>query len=171
MEQWLQFLAQQGAEFGAGPAPEVLGFGDAGAGLPAADFVAPLTGLGLIAASGDEAAHFLHNQLTNDVEHLGTDEARLAGYCTPKGRLLATMLIWNRGDAILLQMPRAILPPLQKRLQMFVLRAKVKLADASDQYAILGLAGARAGTLLGRWFDALPAAPYGAVHGTAGTLI
>jgi len=170
MEQWLQFLAQQGARFDAAPAREVLAFDD-GAGLPADDFVAPLAGLGLIAASGDEAAHFLHNQLTNDVEHLGTGEARLAGYCTAKGRLLATMLIWNRGDAIVLELPRTILAPLQKRLQMFVLRAKVKLADIGEQQVILGLAGARAGALLGRWFETLPAAPYGAVHGASGTLI
>src|SRR5579875_3741048 len=90
----------------------------------AAGFVAPLTDLGLIAVAGDDAAGFLHNQLTNDVEHLGTGEARLAGYCTPKGRLLVTFLMWKTGDTIYLQWPRALQAPLQKRLTMFVLRAK-----------------------------------------------
>lgn len=173
MEQWLQFLTQQGALFNAEPAagavPEVLGFGAAD--KAATDFVAPLASLGLIAASGEEAAHFLHSQLTNDVEHLGMADARLAGYCTPKGRLLATLLIWKTEEAILLQLPRQILAPLQKRLQMFVLRAKVKLADVSGQYVILGLAGAKAGAALGRWFDALPPAPYTAAHAAAGTLL
>ena len=134
-------------------------------------FFAPLNHLGLIAASGDEAAHFLHSQLTNDIEHLGTAEARLAGYCTPKGRLLATLLVWRSADAILLQVPRPMLAPLQKRLQMFVLRAKVKLADASEQHVALGLAGAEADAALRNWFPELPAVPYALAQSEAGTLI
>ena len=101
-------------------------------------FLCALTHLGVIAASGDEAEHFLHNQLTNDVEHLGEHEARLVGYCSPKGRLLATMLMWRAGDRILLALPRELLAATLKRLQMFVLRAKVKLTDASDEIALIG---------------------------------
>ena len=174
MNQWLQFLTQQGALFNTDPdaGSDVLGFGAGGAAAPVpTDFVAALTGLGLIAASGDEAAHFLHNQLSNDVEHLGAGDARLAGYCSPKGRLLATLLLWKSEQAILLQLPRAILAPVLKRLQMFVLRTKAKLSDASEQYVILGLAGARCGAALGTWFESLPPAPYTAVHAAAGTLI
>ena len=40
---------------------------------------------GLIRAQGADAASFLHGQLTNDIAHLGADEARLAGYCSAKG--------------------------------------------------------------------------------------
>jgi folate-binding Fe-S cluster repair protein YgfZ len=64
----------------------------------AAGFVAPVTDLGLIAVAGEDAARFLHSQLTNDVEHLGTGEARLAGFCTPKGRLQATFLMWRDAE-------------------------------------------------------------------------
>jgi tRNA-modifying protein YgfZ len=192
MDQWLQFLTLQGvlprATLNSGTAPSgtalesaaraetgtMPGAADsdsATGATPTTDFFAPLTYLGLIAASGDEAAHFLHNQLTNDVEHLGPAEARLAGYCSPKGRLLATMLIWKNADSILLQVPQEILAPLQKRLQMFVLRAKVKLADASAQQVILGLVGERATAALGHWFSAMPPTPYTLVHSGAGTLI
>ncbi len=101
-------------------------------------FLCALTHLGVIGASGDEAEHFLHNQLTNDVEHLGENEARLVGYCSPKGRLLATMLMWRAGDRILLALPRELLAATLKRLQMFVLRAKVKLSDVSDEIALIG---------------------------------
>src|SRR5690349_19134183 len=111
---WLDFLATQGARLSASTTPEVVGFqDDAGA----ASILVPLTHLGLIAATGEDAASFLHNQLTNDVQSLGLSEARLAGYCTPKGRLLATMLIWKSADAILLQLPREIQATVQKRLQ------------------------------------------------------
>lgn len=140
----------------------------------AAGFVAPLSDLGLIAVAGDDAARFLHNQLTNDVEHLGFDEARLAGYCTPKGRLSATFLMWRTGDTVWLQLPRAIQAPLQKRLSMFVLRAKAKLRDATDEEAtgaVLGLGGAKAADALVRLGCTPPDAPYRKVDGAFGTVI
>jgi folate-binding Fe-S cluster repair protein YgfZ len=87
-------------------------------------FVARIADLGLIALDGDESASFLHNQLTNDVEHLGPSEARLAGYCSPKGRLLASFLMWRSASTIYLQLARDIQAPVQKRLSMFVLRSK-----------------------------------------------
>jgi folate-binding protein YgfZ len=59
----------------------------------------------------------------------------------------------------------------QKRLQMFILRAKARLADASDTVVALGLAGPAAAAALAPWFPALPSAPYGVVHADAGTLI
>jgi folate-binding protein YgfZ len=169
MNTWLHFLTAHGAQVQAGDVPEVTGFDNTNA--TPASFVAPLTDLGLIAASGEEAAHFLHNQLTNDVENLGNTEARLAGYCSPKGRLLATFLMWKSADTIMLQLPREIQPAVQKRLQMFVLRAKAKLNDATDTRVALGLAGHAAAAALTTWFPALPAAPYATVESDAGTLI
>ena len=56
------------------------------------DGVAPLTHLGLIRAQGDEAAKFLHNQLTQDFLLMGAGEARLAGFCSAKGRLQASFV-------------------------------------------------------------------------------
>lgn len=175
MTTWLNFLAAQGAQFdaatGADAAPPLLSFGsDTIAETARTNFVAPLTHLGLIAATGDEAAHFLHNQLTNDVEHLAA-EARPAGYCTPKGRLLASLLIWKTGDRILLQIPRDIQATTQKRLQMFILRTKAKLADVSDEQIMLGLAGPAAASALMPWFPELPLAIYDKIETAAGTLI
>ncbi len=169
---WLQFLVQHGARVSEDATPQVHGFtGNSASAVLPADFAAPLTHLGLIAVSGEDAAHFLHNQLTNDVEHLGSAEARLAGYCSPKGRLLATFLAWKSSVNIMLQLPREIQPAVQKRLQMFVLRAKVKLADSTPGHVLLGLAGNKAAALLAQWFPVLPAAPYGKVDSAAGTLL
>lgn len=140
----------------------------------AVGFVAPVTDLGLIALTGPESASFLHNQLTNDVEHLGLGEARLAGYCSPKGRLMATFLMWRDDESIFLQLPREIQPPLQKRLSMFVLRAKTKLSDATEAPArqvLLGLGGGMAEAVLQTWFDVLPAAPFSKIEHALGTLI
>jgi folate-binding protein YgfZ len=104
--------------------------------------VAPLTHLGLIRAQGEDAAQFLHGQLTNDFVLLGQNQARLAGFCNAKGRLQASFIGFKRSPTdVLLVCSRDILVATQKRLSMFVMRAKVKLSDASNDFAIYGLAG------------------------------
>ncbi|MCX7180795.1 MAG: hypothetical protein NTX56_19190 [Proteobacteria bacterium] len=99
---------------------------------------APLSDLGLIRASGVDAAGFLHNLLTNDIKGITPDGARFAGICTAKGRLLALFLVWREGDDFLLMLPRDILPAIPKKLSMYVLRSKVKLTDATAERALIG---------------------------------
>ena len=107
--------------------------------------VTPLTHLGIIRVEGEDAASFLQGQLTQDFGLLGLSEARLAAYCTPKGRMQASFVGFKRGHAdILLVCSRDILPATLKRLSMFVLRAKAKLSDATAQFNLYGLAGATA---------------------------
>ncbi len=175
MENWNQLLTSQGARFSADQSGNLHDFGSQLSAATLADgFVATVTELGLIAATGDDAASFLHSQLTNDVLHLDQDQARLAGYCSPKGRLLATFLMWRTADAIILQLPRTIQAPVQKRLQMFIMRAKAKLADATLQTEtalVLGLGGAKAEAALTMHFGALPGTPYGKLDHPLGTLI
>jgi folate-binding protein YgfZ len=102
-----------------------------------------LTDWGVISARGADAATFLHGQLTQDIEQLPTTEARLAGYCSAKGRLLASFVVWRAADDdILLACSADLLAPTLKRLSMFVLRAKCKLSDASADLALYGVAGA-----------------------------
>lgn len=134
---------------------------------PVGNALVRLDELGLIAVTGDEAGDFLHKQLTNDVEHLAPDRAQLAGYCSPKGRLLATFLMWRTPDAFMIQLPREIQPAIQKRLQMFVLRAKVKLADAGADTVSHGLIGAEALAS----FPSMPQTAYATVHDANGTLV
>jgi len=105
---------------------------------------------GLIRAQGADAAAFLHGQLTNDFAQLGTAHARLAGYCSAKGRLLASFIGWKRADdEVMLACSADLLAPTMKRLSMFVLRAKCKLTDAAGQWRLVGLAGASATAWLG----------------------
>jgi folate-binding protein YgfZ len=121
------------------------------------DGAAPLTHLGLVRASGEDAATFLHGQLTQDVKTLDAASARLAGYCTAKGRLLASFIVWRPApDELLLACSADVLAASVKRLSMFVLRAKCKLSEASD-VRLYGLTGPSAAAWLG---DAAPQLPW-----------
>ena len=103
---------------------------------------------GVIRARGADAATFLQGQLTNDVLSLGPTSARLAGFCSAKGRLQASFVVWRPADdEFLLACSRGLLAPTLKRLSMFVLRAQCKLSDASDEVALWGAAGADAEAL------------------------
>jgi folate-binding protein YgfZ len=99
---------------------------------------ARLSRYGLLVVTGADARDFLHAQLTNDIAHLPPERAALAGWCTAKGRLLASMLVIASPDGFLLQLARDIAPAVAKRLAMYVLRSKVKVADESDAWAQYG---------------------------------
>ena len=104
--------------------------------------IAPLSHLGVIRVEGEDAAKFLHGQLTQDFALLGMEQARLAAFLSAKGRMLASFIGFKRSATeVLLVCSRDLLPPTLKRLSMFVLRAKAKLTDATNDFALYGLAG------------------------------
>jgi len=100
-----------------------------------------LDGQGLIGFSGEDAAAFVHAQLTSDVIGLGHDRTQYAGYCSPKGRLLATFLLWRRQADIVLQLPRDLRESVQQRISRYVLRSRVRVSDATKQFRLFGIAG------------------------------
>ena len=105
----------------------------------------PLRHWGVIRATGAEAAQFLHGQLTQDVLSLVPAQARLAGYCSPKGRLLASFVMWKPGDGdVLLACHASVLAATLKRLSMFVMRAQCTLSDASTELTLIGVSGEHA---------------------------
>ncbi len=67
----------------------------------AATHVADLSHFSGFTVSGPDANTFLQGQLTNDVTGLGLGGHQRSGYCTAKGRLLATMLQWRIDDQTL----------------------------------------------------------------------
>jgi tRNA-modifying protein YgfZ len=99
---------------------------------------ARLNRYGLLSVTGDDARDFLHAQLTNDILNLPSGRAALAGWCSAKGRLLASFLVIPLDRGYLLQLARDLAAPIAKRLAMFVLRSKVRIADESEAWAQYG---------------------------------
>jgi tRNA-modifying protein YgfZ len=82
--------------------------------------------------------------------------AQWNGWCTAKGRLIATFLLLRRSDDYLLMLPAQIAAPIAKRLAMFVLRSKVKIQDATELFARIGIAGANAASIVERHWPRRP---------------
>jgi len=109
---------------------------------------------GLILVGGPDAAALLQSQFSNSVLGLkrtmladiaqGSDSVRLVGYCSPKGRLLASAWIGlfpesiESEDRFALFISKDIAASTAKRLSMYVLRSKVKVVDASDDWEVFG---------------------------------
>lgn len=158
---WQNFLVRHAAVIDASIAQH---FGDMVAELRAtaqATVLCDLGQFGTLRVSGEEAQTFLQNLLSNDIREVSAVRAQFSSFNSPKGRMLASMLIWRKGDDFLLQLPRALCEPMRKKLGMYVLRAKVKISDASDEIVSLGLSGADAQEILEKQFGKLPQVPLG----------
>jgi len=102
-------------------------------------------GLGLLSFSGPDAEGFLQGQLSNDLKALAPGAIQLSSYNSPKGRMLATLALWRSGDDSFFALVAAdIAPSTARRLSLFVLRAKVVVADLSPSRALIGIGGAGA---------------------------
>lgn len=169
-ETWSDFLAARGGQRDgfeirfADPAAEVRLTRSAAA-------VVPLTHLALIRAQGEEAAQFLHNLFSNDVKTQGTTIARWNSFNSPKGRMLASFLVWRRGEDFILAPAADLQPALLKKLSMYVLRAKVKLSDPGNELVLLGVAGPTAAKVLETAGLPAPSTPMGSAEaGSAQTI-
>lgn len=100
--------------------------------------LAKLKQYGLLQVAGEDARAFLHAQLTNDIENLAPGTARYAGWCSAKGRLLATFLVVPAPGGYLMQLALDLVPVVAKRLSMFILRSKVKITDITANWAQFG---------------------------------
>jgi tRNA-modifying protein YgfZ len=169
--EWRNFLTRLGATI---DKDTVQRFGDIADELSATahdTVLIDLSQFGTLRISGEEAQSFLQNLLSNDILEVSSTRAQLSSFSTAKGRMLATMLVWREGDDYLLQLPRVLCEPIRKKLSMYVLRAKVRIADASDEIISLGLSGANAQELLRAQFGDFPQTPLGLLVTELGSTI
>ncbi len=123
---------------------------------------------GLICFSGDDVRPFLQNQLSCDVGDVGLSTAQYGSYCTPKGRMLATFILWQSDGTFYMQLPESLVTSMIKRLSMFVLRAKVIITDANENFIRIGLVGKQSHQLVEKYtgsrFDIDPARCLNVIH-------
>jgi tRNA-modifying protein YgfZ len=171
MTQWHEFLASQGAVLSNS---QVASFGNPQAEMAATangNVLADLSHLGLLQLDGEDRVTFLQGQVTNDVKLLDGGHSQYAGYCSPKGRLLALFLAFSRHDSLYLQLHGELTEPIMKRLRMYVMRSKVVIANSSQSIICMGLAGKDAEATLNGVFGQAPKQAHALSSLENGTLI
>jgi folate-binding protein YgfZ len=89
----------------------------------------------LIAVTGAEAAHFLHNVVTNTAEGLSPGAARYSALLSPQGKILADFLMLATAEGFLLDVPAPLAPEIVKKLKLYRLRAKVAIEEQPELVA------------------------------------
>ncbi len=110
---------------------------------PPPDSLALRTDLELLEVAGTDAPKFLQGQCTADVEGLPVGRWTWAGYCTPKGRLIATFRAGRSETGYVLQLPAGSAAGLANRLRKFVLRSKVTLAPLDTLTVAVAVTGTK----------------------------
>ncbi|MSO70486.1 MAG: folate-binding protein [Alphaproteobacteria bacterium] len=109
----------------------------------------PLVSHGIVEVAGPDARSFLQNLITQDLGTVGPRHAGYGALLTPQGRFLHDFLIVERGDSVLLECERTRIGDLVTRLERYRLRAKLTLADSSENWAVYALWGEGAAAALG----------------------
>lgn len=91
-----------------------------------------LTHLTVIEVSGVDASQFLQGQLTCNINELTESKTTIAAFCNAKGRVISTLIVAKTQNGFWLILPESLAETVRKKLQMYVLRAKVKLCLSTD---------------------------------------
>lgn len=120
---------------------------------------------GILRVHGADATDFLQRQLSNDIAHMRMDEARLAAWCSAKGRMIASFIVVrtqpvNETDTYWLLCRRDVMAQTIKKLRLYILRSKVFIEDVSQEIAAYGLLGDSALTLWQACGGTIPFQPW-----------
>ncbi|MHB1100497.1 MAG: CAF17-like 4Fe-4S cluster assembly/insertion protein YgfZ [Burkholderiales bacterium] len=110
--------------------------------------ITDLAHLGFLRVAGEDAGDFLQNLTSNDIRHLDENSAQHNSLCSPKGRMLASFLMFRMDGDYILQMPKEMVDRVKQRLSMYIFRSKVFISKA--ELAAVGLSGESAQALLER---------------------
>ena len=124
--------------------------------------------VGFLGFDGPDAAAFLHGQLSSDIAGMARGSAGWTSYNSAKGRMLATLLLWRAdADSFRAFVAADLAAALVKRIAMYVLRAKVKVADLSGDGQSIGVGGTGAADAVRAALGAAPEPGQGAHAGDA----
>lgn len=97
----------------------------------------PLTDLGVVKVSGQEAGNFLQGQLTCDISKIA-DQAQLGALCNHQGRVLAIFYLIKESADYFCFLPREIIAFFVSHLMKFAVFSRVLVEDVSENYFVHG---------------------------------
>lgn len=105
-----------------------------------------LSHMGLMSVTGEQGRSFIHGQVTTDISSLNANQWRWGAHCDPKGKMLASFRTFAVEDALFMMMPTDTLALDLPQLAKYAVFSKAELADVTENYLILGVAGEQAQT-------------------------
>lgn len=109
----------------------------------------------LYALHGKDVADFLQGQLTCDMRELASGGWCFAAYCSPQGKVLATLVVAFDGRHYWLALPADLAEKTVARLKMFVLRSDVRMEVRAERVYAVAVCAEVQGREIRREGDAL----------------
>jgi len=94
--------------------------------------------LAILQVNGKDSAQLLQGQATCQINDIVENKFSFGAFCTPQGKTISSFLITKQQDSFLLILPTELLEKIQKRLQLYILRADVQLTDCRETLCLLG---------------------------------
>ena len=98
--------------------------------------IAELSRRGVVSVGGGDAIKFLNDLITSDVPEAG-GKAAYGGLLTPQGKVLFDFIAFRDGERFLFDLPKTAVADFIKRLGFYRLRAKVEIANLSDERVVV----------------------------------
>lgn len=102
-----------------------------------------------VAVEGEDRQTFLQGLISNDTRRVTETQAVYSAFLSPQGKFLHDFAVAEAGGRYLLDAEAERRADLIKRLSMYRLRSKVKVVDASADWAVVVFAGPNALSKLG----------------------
>jgi tRNA-modifying protein YgfZ len=119
-------------------------------------FYASLNTMDLLEVSGEDSRKFLQGQLTCELDEIRVGSTGVGAACNNKGRVYSNFRILHQENRFLLSMQPGVLTITMQALQKYIPFYKAEMADVSQQFNRIGLAGAEVEELLKGISPSLP---------------
>lgn len=93
----------------------------------------------ILELSGPDVTAFLQSQLTVDITAIEIGRWTWAGYCNPKGRLVATLILGLSENGIFMAVDGSLSEAVKKRLTLYRMRARVQIDSQPDLHLVIHL--------------------------------
>src|SRR3984885_14766956 len=125
---------------------------------PQAEFAALLGGCGIydlgfrarISLTGGDRVRWLNGMVTNNIRDLAVGRGAYAFLLNPQGRILGDMLVYNRGEALIVETDRSQVEKIAATFDHYIIMDDVELIHDSEQQTAIGLAGPTASAILNK---------------------
>ncbi|MEO5341133.1 MAG: hypothetical protein H7837_11575 [Magnetococcus sp. MYC-9] len=113
--------------------------------------------MGMVQVAGPQRIDYFGGLTTQQVRQLAADRTLYGALLTPQGRYLwdFTLVEYPTPEQLLLLTEPDRVPELLQQLKLYILRAKVQVADARKTYGLMGIIGPQAEQAVGRLFPDL----------------
>lgn len=105
--------------------------------------IAALPGRGVVHISGSDAHRLLQDIVTSDIALARDGKAVHTALLAPQGKILFEFFLLDRGNELLIEIDRDVIPEFIKRLTFYKLRADATFEDVSDAHSVWAVWGGK----------------------------